>query len=223
MNSVLRVALLALVAFLNVGAAPTVAQGTLTPDGGHLLGNPNAKVKLIAFESYTCHFCAKFEQEGAPPLKLAYVQSGRVLLEVRHFVRDPVDLTAAMLSECVAPSKFYAFHRSLFLNFDKWTALFGTVSKAQRDRWASTNRAAGRRAMASDFGFYAYAEAQGLSRPMADKCLNDDKLAQRLAAQTKAYNDKFDLTGTPSFAINGALLAATHDWASLAPQIEARM
>ena len=219
--TMLRVALLALVAFMNVGATSVIAS-TVTPEGGHVIGSPKAKVKLIAFESYTCHFCAKFEQEGAPPLKLAYVQTGKVSLEVRHFVRDPVDLTAAMLSECVPPSKFFNVHRALFLNFQKWTALFATASQAQRDRWSSKDQGAARRSIASDFGLYQYVESQGLTRPQADKCLNDNALAKRLADQTKAYDEKFNLTGTPSFAINGVLLEATHDWATLAPQIAAR-
>ena len=41
---------------------PSSAQ---TPEGGFVMGNPNAKVKLIEFGSMTCPHCAEFEEKGA--------------------------------------------------------------------------------------------------------------------------------------------------------------
>ncbi len=223
MNFVFRAALLIGAALLSTAAAPNwITHATLT-NGGHLLGNPDAKIKLIAFESYTCPHCADFEEEAGATIKLAYVRPGNVSYEVHHFIRDNVDLTAAMLSECVPPAKFFDVHRTLFLNFDKWAPLMGTASKAQRDRWFATDRAAGRRAIASDFGFYDLLASQGLSRVQADKCLGDAALAKRLADQTKADDEKYNIEGTPSFALNGMLLLATHQWSLLRPQIDARL
>ena len=44
----------------------------------------------------------------------------------------------------------------------------------------------------------------------------------RLANQTRdAMSAGVD--STPSFAINGAVLAGTHDWTTLGPQLAARM
>ena len=36
-----------------------------TPEGGFVMGNPGAKVKLIEYGSMTCPHCATFEEEGA--------------------------------------------------------------------------------------------------------------------------------------------------------------
>lgn len=223
MNGFFRAAVMGAAMLFSIGAAPNWTSTVAKTEGGHRLGNPDAKVKLIAFESYTCSHCAAFEQEAGAVLKLGYVQPGNLSYEVRHFVRDPVDLTAAMLTECVAPQKFFDAHRAIFLSYNKWSPLLSTASKAQRDRWFAQDRAAARRAIASDFGFYAIMSGQGLSRVQADKCLADNALAQRLANQTKADAEEYGIAGTPSFAINGLLLMATAQWEMLRPQIDARL
>lgn len=224
MRALLRPAILACAALLCLGAAPNWnARITQTPEGGHRLGNPEAQVKVVAFESYTCPHCANFQLQSDGPLRLAYIPTGKVSFEVRHFVRDGVDLTAAMLTECVAPAKFFDAHRALFSNFKTWSPRMHSATKAQLDRWNALDRAAGRRAIASDLGFYELLAPQGLTRGQADKCLNDGALAKRLAEQTKADSEKYGIEGTPSFAINGTLLAATYEWALLRMQIEARL
>jgi protein-disulfide isomerase len=224
MRIVLRALALMSFALLTVGAAPSwLNTVTVSKEGGHVLGNPNAKVKLIAFESYTCHVCNDFEHTAAAPLRLGYIQTGKVSLEVRNFVRDPVDLTAAMLANCVPPAKFFNVHRALFENFPATLKLLSDHSKAQSDRWQAQDHGAARRAIADDFGFYDLMEKQGLSRPQATVCLNNEALAKRIADQRQADDTKYDISGTPSFALDGNLLVATHDWSLLQPQIDARL
>ena len=36
--------------------------------GGFVMGNPNAKVKVLEIGSLSCPHCQKFEEEGAPTL-----------------------------------------------------------------------------------------------------------------------------------------------------------
>jgi protein-disulfide isomerase len=213
-------------ALLTIGAAPAwLNTATVTKDGGHVLGNPNAKVKLTAFESYTCHFCHDFENTAGGAIRLGYVQPGKVSLELRHVIRDPVDLTAAMLTECVPPAKFFQAHRAMYAHFDQILKLLADHTDAQEARWKGTaqDRAAGRRAIAADFGFYDIMESLGMSRPQVTQCLNNNALAERLVAQTAADDKKFDISGTPSFALDGKTLAATHTWDLLQPQIDARL
>ena len=40
----------------------------MTEDGGILVGNPEAPLKLIEYGSLTCPTCARFSMEGAEPL-----------------------------------------------------------------------------------------------------------------------------------------------------------
>jgi protein-disulfide isomerase len=47
-------------------------------------------------------------------------------------------------------------------------------------------------------------------------------MAQKLAAQTSEAA-RLGIDGTPSFLLNGALLAGTHDWATLKAQLDTRL
>mgnify|MGYP003757485151 CR=1 FL=1 len=76
--------------------------------------------------------------------------------------------------------------------------------------------------MASDAGLYAIAGRQGVSRAAADRCLADQAMATRLSEAAAAGWKIPGITGTPSFALNGTVLAGTHDWATLEWQLAAR-
>jgi protein-disulfide isomerase len=222
----LKLAALAGATLLLAAAAPkTVGWNytvTLTPAGSHVLGNPAAKVKLTQFVSYTCTHCAEFEVEADGPLRLGYIATGKVSVEVRHFLRDPVDLTAALLTNCGAKEKFFLNHAALMRSQKVWMARMASASTAQRQRWTSGDPAARSRAIASDFKFYEIMASRGYDRPSVDRCLGDAAMAQRLADQT-AEGHKLGIHSTPSFAIDGMLLIATHEWSLLRPQIDARM
>jgi len=219
LKPILRVALLGSALLLGTGATHNWTATVALTDGGHRLGNPDAKVKLVTYESYTCSHCAEFEKQASGILKLAYVQPGKVSIEVRHVIRDPIDLTAAMLTNCGAPAKFFGNHSAFLLAQPKWIGMATTATKAQRDRWYNGDTAARRRAIASDFGFYKIMETRGYSRVQADICLNDAALAKKLTDTDAADG----VSGTPSFAINGLRLIGTYEWALLRPQIDARL
>src|SRR5687767_11435749 len=58
---------------------------TKTPEGGFVMGNPNAKVKLVEYGSLTCDHCAAFEEQGGKALVDDYVKKGLVSWEFRNF------------------------------------------------------------------------------------------------------------------------------------------
>lgn len=188
-----------------------------------VLGNPDAPVKLIEYISYTCPHCAHFTQEADGQLRLGFIAPGKGSIEVRNFVRDPIDLTVALLTHCVPPQGFWATHLMFLTRQADWIGLEGTASEAQRQRWISGPLASRTRAIASDFKFYDMIASRGVSRVAADKCLADEALANRLAAGTKDAVEKDYVQGTPAFVLNGLPLAGTASWAALKPQIEARM
>lgn len=194
----------------------------LVPGGSHLLGNPAAGTRLVEYISYTCPHCAQFEAQADGPMRLAYVSSGKLSIEVRHFVRDPVDLTVAMLTNCGPPAKFFLNHATFLRRQAVWIQPMVDATAAQRQRWQSGNGLTRRRAIAGDFHFYQIMQSRGYERSAVDHCLADEALAQRLAQQT-AEADRLGVQGTPSFLLNGLLLAGTHSWDLLDPQIRARM
>ena len=225
-----RILALGLVAALSLGAskpAPAPVRGNwvgtvvTTPGGGHRMGNPAAPVKLIEYVSYTCPHCSHFELESDGQLKMGYVVPGKVSVEVRHIVRDPVDLTVAMLTNCGPPSRFFLNHAAFMRTQATWIAPMAGATTAQLQRWTSGDPAARRRNIASDFKLYPMAAVRGIDRVAADRCLADNALAQRLATMTQEAGN-LGVDSTPSFALDGVLLTGTHDWRALAPQIAAR-
>jgi protein-disulfide isomerase len=194
---------------------------SVSPSGGHLLGNPAAPVKLVEYISYTCPHCAHFQKQAEVAMRLAYLQPGKVQIEVRHLIRDPIDMVAAMLANCGAPDRFFANHNMFLQTQEKWAGLMTTATAAQKARWTSGPNLARMRAIASDFGFYTLMGQRGYSRPQLDHCLADMTVANRIAAQT-VEADKLGVAGTPAFMLDGVLLAGTYDWESLNTQLEAR-
>lgn len=212
-------------------AAPTRAQPvsgnwnarvTVTPAGTRVLGNPDAKVKLTEYVSYTCPHCAHFEEASAGQLKLVFVASGKGSIEVRHILRDPIDMAIALIANCVEPRRFFQIHEAFMRGQDRWEALLQGMNADGQKHWSEGDRGSRMRAIASDLQFYPIAERFGLSRAATDRCLADPALMERLANQTRdAANAGID--STPSFAVDGTVLAGTHDWATLGPQLAARM
>src|SRR3982750_1794930 len=85
-----------------------------TAAGGYMMGNPNAKVKLIEFGSLTCPHCRAFDEEGVPSLIGKYVKSGQVSWEFRNYVRDGFDLTASLIARCNGAKAFFPLTRAIY-------------------------------------------------------------------------------------------------------------
>ena len=191
-------------------------------DATHTLGNPEAKVQVSEFISYTCPHCANFQKQAETPLRLAYVMPGKVSVRIVHFVRDSVDLSVSLLTQCGDPKGFFARHNMFLHEQPKWLARAGKLTKAQRDRWGSGDFAFGMRAIASDLGFYELMTNRGFSRTEVDRCLADGDLARKLMAQRDEAK-RLGVPGTPSFAIGGQLIEAAYDWPTLDAEIRSRL
>ncbi|OCC22740.1 hypothetical protein MB02_15095 [Croceicoccus estronivorus] len=216
---------LAAVALLSVAAThPSwLTYVAKTDAGGYRMGNPDAKIALMEFVSYTCPHCAHFQKEADGAIQLAYVNPGLVSVEVRHVIRNPVDLAAALLAECGPKDKFFGNHAAILRNQDEWLPRVTSASSATQVRWRSGPMGQRMRAIASDVGFYDIMTKRGYDRVAANRCLSDDAAARRIATQSEAGADALGVTGTPSFAIDGVLLSGTHTWDTLQPQIAARL
>ena len=188
-------------------------------EGGHRLGNPNADGKLIEFMSYTCSHCAEFARTGEGAIKLLYVPSGKVSFEIRHLIRDPIDLTAALAAHCGDPAKFPGNHEALILKHRDWMAKARVATQAQMARWKFGSFGSRAQAIASDLAFYEIMERRGYTRSELDQCLTDAAKARAIAEQSKADIARYDLRGTPTFLMDGKQLDA-HDWQSLQPHLD---
>jgi protein-disulfide isomerase len=221
----MKLALFGAAALLVTGAAPHgnyTATVTQRPNGAHVLGNPAAKVNLTEFVSYTCSHCAHFNADSEAILRMTYIPKGKVSVAVHHLVRDPIDLTVAMLTNCGDDKMFFKKHSAFLASQEDWLGKVDGFSEAQRQRWSAGPMSARMKAIASDFGFYKTMERWGFDRTATDKCLSDQAVARRLVDLTEEAS-AMGVNSTPSFSIDGAVLTGTHDWRSLEPQIKARL
>jgi len=83
------------------------------------VGNKNAKITIIAFESLTCSHCANFHEDVYPQLKKEYLDTGLAKIEFRHFPLDIAALNASKVSQCKNDGDSSMLN-SLFANQQKW-------------------------------------------------------------------------------------------------------
>jgi protein-disulfide isomerase len=189
----------------------------VTPEGGFRMGNPAAPLKLVEYASYTCPHCAHFVAQGVPQLIARYVRSGRVSFELRNFVRDPYDLSAALLSRCAGPRNFFPLMHNIFATQDQWTGRFAALSASEYDALTALPPTPKLIRIAAIGGLDAMAARFGVPAARAKACLSDAKAAERLAEMRRIATSQYDLQGTPTFLINGKKAEGAHDWATLEP------
>jgi protein-disulfide isomerase len=193
---------------------------TQTAEGGFLMGNPNAPVKIVEFASMTCPHCAEFSETGLPALTEKYINTGQASLEFRNFVRDPADLAASLLARCGGPTPFFKLSDQIFAAQEEWIGKLQAMSPAQMQALQSVPPQQAVATMAESAGLIDFVRVRGIPTEKARQCLgNQDELNKLVAMQQKITTDHPDFPGTPSFLINGELAQNTSSWAALEPKI----
>ena len=83
------------------------------------VGNKDAKITIIAFESLTCSHCANFHKNVYPELKKEYLDTGLAKIEFRHFPLDIAALNASKVAQCNNDGNSDILE-SLYANQQKW-------------------------------------------------------------------------------------------------------
>ena len=84
-----------------------------------IVGNKDAKITIITFESLTCSHCANFHNDVYPQLKKEYLDTGLAKIEFRHFPLDIAAFNASKVSQCKNDGDSSLLN-SLFANQQKW-------------------------------------------------------------------------------------------------------
>ena len=191
-----------------------------TPEGGFIMGNPNAPVKLVEFASLTCGHCAKFSAEGVPAVIDKYVRTGQVSFELRNYVRDPADLAGALLSRCGGARPYFQLTDQLFAAQADWLGRLQNMSPAVQQQLQSAPPEQVAATLADQAGLVQFVRVRGVPTDKANACLADKAALQKLVDMNSAATQKYQLTGTPGFLINDQLVEAG-DWAQLEPLLRA--
>ena len=84
-----------------------------------IVGNKDAKITIIAFESLTCSHCANFHKNVYPELKKEYLDTGIAKIEFRHFPLDIAAFNASKVAQCKNDGNADILE-SLYANQQKW-------------------------------------------------------------------------------------------------------
>ncbi len=202
-------------------AAPAKSNWLLTfsttAKGSHIIGNPAAPTKLVEYASYTCGHCAHFEADDAPQIKSAFVASGKVSFEIRNLVRDPLDLTAAMLARCGGKGRFFGNHKLLMATQAQW-AQGSKLSKATIGLLEAKNTIGFMQGAYSELGFDKIMAQRGITNAQAKTCLADKAAFNAVLAMTDEAIDTLKINSTPTLMVNGKIVEG-HDFATLKPHL----
>lgn len=168
--------------------------GTSAPVDGKLLGSPDAPVRIVAYEDFTCGHCGDFSSDTKPLLEEEYINQGLVSIEYRHLpLLGPDSVNAAAASECaVDQDLFWPYHDLLF-------------QRQGRAGWASEGNL---KSFAREVADALPDGAFNLDR--FDDCLESG--IKELIVEEEARQSAQVLQGllgglsTPNFLINGQLL-----------------
>ncbi len=186
-----------------------------TAKGSHMIGNPAAPTKLVEYASYTCGHCAHFETDDVPQIKNQFVATGKVSFEIRNLVRDPMDLTAAMLARCGGKGRFFGNHRHLMATQAQW-ANGSKLSKATIDLLEAKNIIGFMQGAYAELGLDKIMAQRGVTAAQAKACFADKTAFNSVIKMTDEATDVLKINSTPTLLINGKIVDG-HDFATLKP------
>ena len=178
-----------------------------TAEGGFLMGNPNAKVKLVEYGSMTCPHCAAFDEKGTKPLLENYVKKGIVSFEFRNYVRDPYDLTASLIARCGGASSFFGLTRNLYSDQTNWIGKIQAADPAKMQSLQAMPPAQQFSTIADLAGFKQFASQRGVPQAKSSACLADQASVDELVRMNSDAIAQYpQFPGTPTFIINGSMV-----------------
>ena len=150
------------------------------------MGAADAKVTVVEYMSLTCPHCAAFHRDVLPQLKTNYVDTNKIRFVFRDFPLDGVAYGAAIIDRCMGeenPARYVGFVDILF---------------RQQERWARSPEPLGE--------VKRMAQVAGMSGETFDACLKNEKVATTILQMRQEAVDKYKVSATPSFLVNGRLL-----------------
>jgi protein-disulfide isomerase len=147
----------------------------LIPGGETAIRSQGAKVALVEFADYECHYCAVYEREVFPIIKREFIDTGQITYVYLDYPIEklhPLALKASVAAECArSQGKYWEMHEELFRGLGGQRTL-DPVAIAQR---------------------------ASLQPQAFERCFKAEPLAKIRADQ--AWGRKLGVTGTPTFFI----------------------
>lgn len=147
--------------------------------GEKVLGSADAPVTMVEYASFTCPHCGHFHNAILDDLKLKYIDTGKVRLIFREFLRNGVDVAISAVARCAPSDRYFDVVDAYFSKQDEWL-------QADDLRQAVLDQA-------KPFGF---------TEESFKACLGNKALLEALDTGLQRA-ESFGVTGTPTFFVNG--------------------
>ena len=118
-------------------------------------------------------------------MKKDYIDTGKINFIYREVYFDGPGVWASLLARCAGPEKFFGITDLLY---------------ASQSTWAN---AGGRDPVAISAELKKIGRLAGMDADTIDACMQDDEQAKKMVEWFKVNSAEHDITGTPSFVING--------------------
>jgi len=162
------------------------------------VGNKDAKITIIVFESLTCSHCASFHKDVYPQLKKEYLDTGLAKIEFRHFPLDVAAFNASKVSQCKNDGDS-AILNSLFANQQKWVK-GNSVEEANKNLQKFLN------SEGFDLNF--------------EKCINNKEIEDFVLNDRIDGVKKFKVNATPTIVINNKKFEKSLNYKNLKKALE---
>ncbi len=191
-------------------------------EDGFVMGNPDAPLKLVEFASFTCGHCAEFSVASHEELKRDFIDTGRVSFELRPFVRDPLDLSLATVAACLGAERFFPLAENIFASHAGLMEAAQTAaqaSSAQLENVQSLPEGDRLAALANIYAVPDFFAARGIPATETNRCLADTAAVERRTQATTRNQTQYEITGTPTFLLNGQVMADAGTWEQVRDQL----
>ncbi len=198
-GAVVVLAMVAVAGLIWLGQAePEPARGAALTSG-NIKGDSAVPVTVEVWSDFQCPACRAFALDPGRRLAETFVAEGRAKLVWRHFAfLGQESIWAAEAAECAGEQgQFWTYHDKLFAE------------------QAGVNRGA-----FSKDNLKRYAGELGLDRARFDACLDTDRYAAKVQAETQAGRQK-GVRATPTLFVDGHKLEGVPRFEQLAQLIEA--
>ncbi|MDZ7588253.1 MAG: thioredoxin domain-containing protein [Parasphingorhabdus sp.] len=174
-----------------------------TKEGGYLMGNPDAPIKVVEYFALSCSHCRDFERTAFDELIGDFVESGRVNLELRNFLLGPPDVPFTILTRCGATESYFPLTRQFYENLEADMAPLQQLDQAQYEAAMQLPEKERFLRIAQLFQVYDFFKARGISEDQANQCLTNPENLKQLVDMNKYATDELKVNQTPTIFING--------------------
>ena len=168
------------------------------------IGNENAPIQIISYDSYSCVHCATFFTKIFPLIKQEYIDTGKVLFIHREFPLDKQALYATKLLKCFIKSKKPT-------DKDIFNVISG-IFQSQRDWLVAED---------DQTKLIQIFNLVGLDNSKSKECIQNEALENTILEERLQAGKLLKINATPTFFINGVMLNKNYSFQSFKEEIEA--